>query len=515
MRKRTALFATAALAATALLAGCTATGNASESTSSAGGEVVIARANPTQTFEGDLAGCQQYGPMVYDSLLRFQQDSQAPAIDGFDPGIAPGLAEAYEYDPEGLTYTVHLREDAMFSNGEPVTSADVVFSFGVWKEGTTSGGYYSNIDSAEAIDDQTVVFHILQPDSFFTSQLTWCNGPVYPADWAGMSKEEYLQKPIGAGPFMVDSATDIGGPSEKIVLVPNPHYWRAAEGFPKASSVTLETISDANQRMLQFQNGAVNIIVDPDDAQRAQLGDDAIQSSLPQKVRGYILNTTTAPFDDVNVRKAISLAIDRDAIASLIGGGAIAAESANSVNMPDEVKPTVPNEYDPAEAEKLLAAAGVTDLSVDYLYNAADTTHAAIAQVLQSQLAEVGVNLNLQSTDNAGLISSEIAGDYQMGAADDWGTSPTNMDPLAPIPVAYYPWTGLDPTPVADLLQQAKSSVDLEGRKAAMTQLIDVMQDDAGFVGIINTPASYGVQGVTGFVPNIYQSWDFDTVAGE
>ncbi|TQL54865.1 ABC transporter substrate-binding protein [Subtercola boreus] len=516
MKKRTGFIAAAvAVAATVVITGCSAgSSTTATSTDSGSGPVVIARANPSSTFDGDLAGCQQTGPLVYDSLLRFQQDSKAAPVDGFASGLEPGLADTYTYDPAALTYTVHIREAAKFSNGNPVTADDIVWDLGVWKAGTGSGGYYTNILSAEAPDTQTVVFHLGVPDSFFAYQLTWCNGPIYPKDYAGMTKEAYLQAPIGAGPYKVTSATDIGGAAEKLVFEKNPNYWRASEGYPKASSVTIEAIADANQRLLQFQNGAVNIITDPDDAQRAQVSADQVVTAVPDRVKGYLINAALPQFSDVTVREAISLAINREDIASLTGGGALAAKSANSINMPDEVQPTNPYQYDVAKAKSLLAAAGVTTLSVDYLYNAADTVATATAQVMQSNLAEVGITLNLKASDQAGVISALSSGNYQMGAVDDWGTSPTNMDPLSPVPVAYWPWTGLDPSGVAADLLAAKSAVTLDDRQTALKKIIDAMNDQFNFVGVINVASQYAVQNVSGFVPNIYTAWNFDTFAG-
>ena len=466
MNTRNGFIAAAALAVslTAVLAGCSSGGStkaAATSGADGGGPVVIARANPSSTFEGDLAGCQQTGPLVYDSLLRFQQDSKAAPVKGFASGLEPGLASSYTYSPTALTYTVHLRDNAKFSNGKPVTAADIVWDLGVWKAGSTSGGYYTNITSADATDAHTVVFHLKAKDSFFAYQMTWCNGPVYPKDWAGETKAQYLAKPIGAGPFKVSTATDIGGPSEKLVFVKNPYYWRAKQGFPKASSVTVETISDANQQLLQFQNKAVNILTDPDDAQQTALGSSAIVSAQNDRVKGYLVNTKDPALGNVKVREAISLAVDRKSIASLVGGGAAAAKSANSINMPDNVDPSDPYKYDVAEAKNLLKSAGVSKLSLSFLYNASDSAQKSMVQVMQSDLKKVGITLSLKASDQATVISSRSAsGKYQLGAVDDWGTSPTDMDPLSPVPVAYWPWTGLDPSGVAADELAAKSPID-------------------------------------------------------
>lgn len=186
-----------------------------------GGDLVVARADPIDGWNPDNAISQatyQTLPMVYDSLLRFTPDGQ---------GLEAGLAESWEYDADGLTYTFKLRDGLMFSDGAPLTSADVAFSVGVWQSGPVLGILYGAIDNVETPDDTTVIFNLAYPDTVLPAVLTWASSAIILVDYGGVDAEAYFTSPIGAGPFVLDNWS----PGSEIVLTKNPNYWGPPRGY--------------------------------------------------------------------------------------------------------------------------------------------------------------------------------------------------------------------------------------------------------------------------------------------
>src|SRR4051812_34017451 len=207
-----------ALAAALSACGNSGGGGGGSTASPRPADLVVARATSSQGFEGGKCISDlQTGPWVYDTLLRIK----TPEGDG----VVGGIAKDYSFDTATKTYTFNLRPDAKFSNGDPVTADDVVFSIDQWRNGPVSGSYYATIASQKAVSDDVVEVTMTQQDSFLPALLTWCTSTIYPKDFAGQPKDEFFKKPIGAGAFSVDSFSDLTGPSESIKLVPNKYFY--------------------------------------------------------------------------------------------------------------------------------------------------------------------------------------------------------------------------------------------------------------------------------------------------
>lgn len=510
MHRRPASLVLAGLAAfaTALtLSACSPGGGSGQS--SHPGEIVWARDSAIDGWEGDqcIANSGPTNAIVFDSLLRIQTPDGS--------GFAPGLASEWSYDEAAHTYRFVLQDDAAFSNGDPLTADDVVFSFEEWKAGPINGVLYSTVDTVTAVSDSEVEVVMTGPDTFLPALLTWCNSTIYPVDFAGMDRDEYFAKPIGAGPFAVESWSDPSGSTESITLVPNEHFWGWGPDGPTASKLTIEAISDANQRALQFQSGAVDILEKVDEATAAQLDADRVVYTDPAVSLHILTNTVDGPASDPLVRAAISKAIDRDAIAAALGQGTLPATGILAPSIPGMTEPTEPYSFDLDEAQALMAQSGSPDgLSIGYLYDVGDREADVIAQILVTQLAQIGIDLKLEPTDAATQSSRLADGDFELADGAAGAISPTIFDPIGYMMAVSFVYTGTDTSVITENYFAGTSTND----EAVVEQAVRAIQDDAlqsnAIIGVVDVSRNWAAQErVQGFAPLQYRIFYADQLS--
>jgi ABC-type transport system substrate-binding protein len=494
-----------------VLSGCAASASSSSgesAPSSHPGTLTWARPAASNGWEGDkcVDTSIPLNPAVYDTLLRIETPS--------GDGLAPGLAETWEWDDASLSYVFHLRDNAMFSNGDPLTAADVVFSVNEWLTGEFSSSYYANVDHAEAVDDSTVKIVMKQVDTFLPSLLTWCTSPIYPSDFAGETRDAFFQSPIGAGPYAVSDWEDPMGTSEKITLVPNEHYYGWKDGAAPLDTIVVETITDPNQRALEFQAGDVDLLEAVDSATATQMSPDQLRTTTPNPIQTTLVNETAPGLSNPDVRQAFSLALDRDTLAATLADGSVPAEGALPINVPGWVAPSTPYSYDPDEAKALLAASGETDLTFTLLYDASDHSSDVLAQAMQAQLAEVGITLEFETTDGNTVIARQSSSDFELSLTSPSAISPTVFDPISWIAIQYT-WTGSPSTLLQDEFLAGTSTTDDAEAAKSVLAVQDFITTDNGMVGLVNSASTYAAQTwVEGFDPLQYRTFYFDTLAG-
>ena len=233
--------------------------------------------------------------------------------------IEPDLATNWEISEDGLTYTFHLRE-AMFSDGSPVTAQDAKFSIERARdhELATQAALYQNIASVETPDDRTVVFTLKEPSAPFLSILAMFPASILPQAAVEERGEEFGSNPVGAGAFRLKEWRR----GEVIVLERNPHYWE--EGLPLVDRVEWHVVSEDNTRILKVQAGELDAALFVPFNRIAELeANPDIQMILdPSSKTDHLLpNHAAPPLDNLNVRKAIRLAIDSQAIIDVVTFG--------------------------------------------------------------------------------------------------------------------------------------------------------------------------------------------------
>jgi peptide/nickel transport system substrate-binding protein len=217
-----------------------------------GGDLVIGRDGEGTTLDNTDTDFENYSIAVFqqigESLFTTTEDGQT---------LVPLLAaEMPEVSDDGLTYTVKLRQDVKFHNGQPMTAKDVKFSIDADTAGAGDGGWgFVNqaIDTVTVIDDYTVEFKLSMPWAPFIADLSMFSNAILPENYAGQSKADFYDAPIATGPFMFKEWVK----GDHATVVKNPDYWQA--GMPTLDSITWKVMPDANSRMLALQNGTINV----------------------------------------------------------------------------------------------------------------------------------------------------------------------------------------------------------------------------------------------------------------
>ncbi|WP_405962201.1 ABC transporter substrate-binding protein [Streptomyces sp. NBC_00723] len=446
MRKSTtqATACGAALTAAALLlSGCGSSGSASPEKSATGpakrgGSLAMSLGSAIDTWNPQKALATQsfrVFPQVYASLLRSTPDGKK---------VLPALASSYKTDPAAKTLTFALNPAAKFSDGKPVTSADVKFSEGLWSKGELYGSYFSSIKSVETPDPKTVVFHLSQADETLPAVLSTANAAVFPDNYGGKSEAAYWKKPVGAGPFMINKEA-VG---QSISLARNPHYYRS--GLPYLDGVDYKVVADGGQQLLQFQSGAMDVVNGVELEAAAQYPKDSIVGAPSSGVSVLTTNTKSGPLSDVRLRKAIALAVDYK---KLVAGGYVGEASVATSLLPQQVPGVTKcpsctwSTTDLAEAKDLVEQSDYSGQNLELIVSSDSGPGKLAAQALVPMLAEAGVKVSVNPQPTSSLIDKLSKSDFQLGVITYSALAPTPIDPLGFLAATGNVFSQSDPEP--------------------------------------------------------------------
>jgi peptide/nickel transport system substrate-binding protein len=334
---------------------------------------------------------------------------------------APALAESWERRDE-LTWDVTLRPGLRFSDGSPVTSDDVVYTFTSVIDPATGSIFRSNFTErfarVVALDEHRVRFHLVKPLATFLSDLDF--GIVSAAAARRGERGRFVDNQvIGAGAYRVVSFA-----SERIVLERNPHYHGPAPLMPR---VEIRTVRDANARALMLVGGSADLA---QNALRLDLVDAVAGrarirvASGPSAILSYMMMHNEDPvLRDVRVRRAIAHAIDRERIIAVkLGGRAVPATGLLPPSHWAYEPEVTRHGYDPERARALLDEAGYPDpdgpggaprLRLTYK-TSADQFRLALARIIASQLGEVGIEVDVRSFEFGTFFADVKRGNYQL-----------------------------------------------------------------------------------------------------
>jgi peptide/nickel transport system substrate-binding protein len=361
---------------------------------------VISTLDPTRSvWTGSIEAFGQ----LYSRLLRRDLNHQ----------LQPGLAKAWEISSDRLVYTFHLRV-AHFSNGKRVTADDVVFSLLRMRDHPEAAlsELVSGVADIEALDEVTVRITLAQPNTPFLATLESCFLGIVSREDVETRGEKlaFQERPVSSGPYRVTEWKR----NQRLSLEPNPHYWR--KGFPKNDGAVMIEGGDAHTRLSMLLAGEV-------DAARALAWSqvDRLRAesavSVPHEPANMIwvilLNHSLPPFDDVRVRQAAALALDREALGKVVMKGL--GELANttlpkSLLYHDETNPGWG--FDPEKAKALIGDAGAAGQQVTININAPDPRAELIALVLQAQWSAIGLQTNIVKMDQGQQEAALEAGSY-------------------------------------------------------------------------------------------------------
>ncbi len=435
-------------------ASCTPSGDVKR-----GGELRLARPEEPLTFDPTIPGDNGsiYAiTQVFDTLTRADADGT---------GIEPDLASSWDISDDFLTYTFHLRA-AKFSNGNPVTADDVVFSLKRAQAGSYSF-IFEPVDTVEKVDESTVKVTLKRPFTPFLSVMALFQGSIVPQDVYEVDPDGFSNKPIGSGPFVVQEYSK----GDKVVLVPNPYYWELGadcQPLPYLDKVTMSYVSESNSRVLGFRNGDFDVMatVPGSEAAGIQALDGVTLEVAPIYRLDYVyLNHQDPLVSNKDFRLALNYAVDRSVILDLVffGYGEIPNSYMPKMNFWSKDVPLIP--YDPDKAKELLTSAGYNGETLTVLIPAGDAPTKQIATILQQFWTTVGINVQLQEIDPSSQFGELEKGNYQV--APGYITSDINDDDELASLEADYHTTGFysffswyQNEDVSTWLAQARQSAD-------------------------------------------------------
>jgi ABC-type transport system substrate-binding protein len=382
-----------------------------------GGDIVI-------TYKDDIATLD---PAIgYDWVNWSMIKSLYSRLMDYTPGtpdLIPSLAESFTVSPDGLTYTFKLRKGVKFTNGREVVASDVKYSieravdpktqgpgagfFGAIKGfDAVTGGTSTTLDGIAAPDDQTVVFTLSRPDATFLHVLAINFASVVPKEAVEAAAGDFGKMPVGSGTFVLKEWT-VG---QRLVFERNPDYF--VKDMPHIDKFTVEVGQEPLVALLRLQKGEVDIAGDgvPPakflEIKNSPEGADIIVDGA-QLHTGYItLNTKVAPFDNVKVRQALNMAINKERITRILNGRATAANQPLPPLMPGYDKTYTGYAFDVEKAKALLAEAGFPDGFETILYSTNTDPQPRIAQAIQQDLAAVGVKAEVRALAQANVIAA-------------------------------------------------------------------------------------------------------------
>lgn len=388
-----------------------------QDTPAKGGEIVV-------TYKDDITTLD---PAIgYDWVNWSMIKSLYSRLMDYEPGTAnliPSLAESFDVSADGLTYTFKLRPGVKFSNGRAVVASDVKYSieravnpktqgpgagfFGAINGfDAVSGGTSETLSGIETPDDMTVVFKLSRPDATFLHVLAINFASVVPKEAVEAAAGDFGKKPVGSGTFILKDWT-IG---QKLVFDRNPDYFN--KDLPYIDKVTVEVGQEPLVALLRLQQGEVDIAGDgippakfleiknsPDGAQMIVDGE--------QLHTGYLtLNTKIKPLDDVKVRQAINMAVNKERITRILNGRATPANQPLPPLMPGYDKAFTGYAFDVEKAKALLAEAGFPDGFETVLYSTNTDPQPRIAQAIQQDLAAIGIKAEVRALAQGNVIAA-------------------------------------------------------------------------------------------------------------
>jgi len=443
---------------------------------------------------------------LYDTLLTID-DKEA---------LAPLLAESWEVSPDGMTWTVKLRQGVTFHDGEPFNAAAVKFNYDRIlgnKDNGWNSVFAPDIKSVDVVDDSTVKFTLKKLDVFF--------GFAILADWGASQLSpkavqaagaDYDKNPVGTGPFTFKSFQA----DAQIEYAANPKYWG---GAPQIDGVKVRIIPEPSTRNIELQAGTLDIGCDMQVQDTVELdgADLHFEKVFIPSAHFVTLNVSTGPTAELAVRQAIALCVDRDTILhdvlydidekSWSGVAKVSPYYSEDV-------PTIP--YDPEKAKQILEEAGWTAgsdgmrskngqalkvilLSTDY------TNWNQFNQIIQEQMKAIGIDSDLQTLEwGAYLDKWRDSDDWNVSFHNQLGGFQANNIAYATVdPRGFWSINHLIRSKVPELMKVSDKLIeiydkfnqtqDLETRKAQSVEFQTIFQQNQLTVWLWHQPNLFGI----------------------
>lgn len=439
--------------------------------------LVIAAGTEPKTLDAHGAndtGSSIYKSQIYDTVLAQNEETME---------IIPAIAEKWEY-VDDTTLKLTIRQGVKFHNGEALTASDVMYSIKRASESEFTAWMTDVVDIAnsKAVDDTTVELKLQFPSGALLSQLCF----LYVVDEktvTEMGDEKFNENPIGSGPFVYKQWVR----GDRVEFERFDDYWNRK---PAYSKLIIRVIGEISNRAIEVESGGVDIAIKIGTNDIANLESNPNAKIVRQMGFGQTwvgFNCTVAPFDNKLVRQAISYAVDRESIVKAVFGGTGSVSTGPISPAIWGYSADVPKyEYDPAKAKQLLADAGYPN-GLDIVITSSDSQQRMdIAEIMQNQLKEAGINMKVESFENSTYLDKIIEGSFQMYILG-WTTTTgdAHYGLYEPFKTGGPTWsnTARYSNPAVDkLLDVGQQSTDQEARKAAYAEAQKLIVEDAPWI---------------------------------
>jgi peptide/nickel transport system substrate-binding protein len=397
--------------------------------------------------------------------------------------MAPSLAESWTESPDKLSYEFKLRKGVKFHNGDPFTADDVVFSFARAK----GAELHQKVKEVVAVDPYTVRFVLPEPwPDFMTfygtlaSAASWITPKKY---FEQVGPDGFRKKPIGLGPYKFVSTK----PGIEIVMEANEDYWRKV---PSVKRLVFLSVPEGTTRLAMLKRGEVDVAY----LLEGQLGesirnDPKLKLVFSGGVATFVLDffdmwDPKSPWHDQRVRKAASLAIDRQTMSDADNLGASKPNGSIIRKNMEFALPIEPDPYDPERAKKLLAEAGYPNgFDAGDFY--AVPPYFATGEAIAGYLGAIGIRTKLRTMERAAyfsaLESKKLKGVCFCGAGATYGNASTRMSVIVPSDgiYAYGGWPDVD-----ELYKKQLTENDPEKRATMLHEIQKILHERTRFAPI-------------------------------
>ena len=454
--------------------------SANASAAASGPTFVVASTMSVQKLDPQVAtnflDVQALG-LVYDTLVKFDQQLQ----------IVPDLATSWSFSSDRLTLTFQLRQGVKFDDGHTFSSADVVATVQRLKDpktGAAAASYLASVQSVQADGPDAVSFKLSHPDMSILSGLTSTNLAMLSA--SAIQANTVSTQPDGTGPFEFVNWT----PNDSFTVKANPGWWG---GTVSLGSVKISTIPSEQSIASALQAGTVQLglLTQPQIATHLP-SSYPVQKVLDLTYRALMLQDKSGPLANVNNRLAMACAIDRTQVldAAVFGQGQVVGPVPLGQYASNPIS-AVCAKPDLAQAKQYLQKAGdpngftFTALTSTEL----DPTSNAQAVAIQSQLAQVGIKMNIQNLAGNAYVQDWLKGTFQ--AAFAWNGA--NPDPYTMYGRYFGPGAnlatpaGYSSTKLQDIITTGDQATDPSAAAQAWSQLSQELTSQAVWIWLFSS----------------------------
>ncbi|MCX6072352.1 MAG: ABC transporter substrate-binding protein, partial [Chloroflexi bacterium] len=465
--------------------------------------IAVAACTPSVPASGSLVYGLTLAPSGIDPHLNASSELGIPLSSVYDTLVfldpetgefVPGLAKDWTISPDGTTYTFHLRRDVTFHDGTrfdaQAVRANIEYTLNPDNHSQKAAFMLGPLDRVETPDDFTAVFVLKEPYAPLLDSLSQVYlGMASPTALEEWGPVDYQFHQVGTGPYLFVEYV----PNDRITLQANPVYdWGPSVYQQRRASIqtiTFRFFTDAATRALALESGQADIVgeVPSYDAERLTASGDF--SLLPVAIAGqplqFMLNTTRAPTDELAVRQALILGTDRATIVQTIfGSTSPVAQGPLSLNVMPFLAEDPLSDNDPAEAARLLDAAGWTLEEGQTARSRSDQplqlkivapswgSNPEVAQLLQADWERLGVKVEVETAAGFGpLKEAQATGEYNLIGVNLFGTDPDLLRPFFTTD-GTYDWTMIHSSELDRLLLEASQSTQDSVSRAAMYEQV-------------------------------------------